>query len=237
MPRLLMLDAAPAAVTFDAAASAVIVIDMQNDFGSPGGMFDRAGVPIAGIRAVVPHIAKTLSAARAAGLKVIYVKMGFRPDLSDMGPADSPNRAVHARMDVGQSARNAEGAAWRILIRDGWGTDVVDELKPQPGELTVWKNRFSAFYNTELDARLKDTGVKHLIVTGCTTSVCVDSTVRDAFYRDYHCVLLSDCMAEPIAHDAPRSNHEATLLTVRLLFGWTSTSDKFLEALSPRAAA
>ena len=67
--------------------------------------------------------------------------------------------------------------------------------------------------------------------------VRVDSTVRDAFYRDYHCVLLADSMAEPIAHDAPRSNHEATLLTVQLLFGWTSTSDKFLEALSARAAA
>src|SRR5258708_513686 len=181
MSRALTLAAIPDAVMFDPASSAVLVIDMQNDFGSPGGMFDRAGAPIAGIRAVVPNIANALNAARRSGLKIIYVKMGFRPDLSDMGAADSPNRARHARMGVGQSVRNAEGTEWRILVRDGWGTDVVGALTPRPGDLTVWKHRYSAFFETDLDAQLKDAKIKHLIVTGCTTSICVDSTVRDAF--------------------------------------------------------
>ena len=237
MSRTLTLDAAPAAFSFDPATSAVLVIDMQNDFASAGGMCDRAGIAIAGIQAAVPNIARTLSAARGAGLKIIYVKMGFRADLADMGPPDSPNRLRHSRFNVGQTVRNAEGREWRLLVRDGWGTDIVDALEPHPGDLTVWKNRYSAFYQTDLEARLKDAGIKHLIVTGCTTSVCVDSTVRDAFYRDYHCVLLADCMAEPIAHDAPRSNHEATLRTMQLLFGWTSASEQFLAALSAPAPA
>jgi ureidoacrylate peracid hydrolase len=231
MSQVLTLDAAPEAVAFDPFATAVLVIDMQNDFGSPDGMFDRAGVPIAGIGAVVPRVAGVLKASRTAGLKIVYIKMGFLPDLSDLGTADAPNRIRHLRFGVGQTVRSATGGEWRTLVRDGWGTDVVDALKPEPVDLQVWKNRYSAFYNTELDLRLKEAGIKHLIVTGCTTSVCVDSTVRDAFFRDYHCVLLADCMDEPIGHDLPRTNHEATLLGVEMLFGWTSTSEHFVKAL------
>lgn len=228
------LKAQPADIAFDSKTSAVLVVDMQNDFGSSGGMFDRAGIPIAGIRAVVPNIATALEAARAAGLRIVYIKMGFRPDLSDMGAADAPNRLRHDGLGVGQVARNADGREWRILVRDGWGTDVVDALKPSPDDAEVWKNRYSGFYQTDLDAILKSADIKHLFVTGCTTSICVDSTVRDAFYRDYHCVLLRDCMAEPIASDAPRSNHDATLLAVELLFGWTCNSSEFLAALEQR---
>lgn len=230
------IDAAPAPVAFDASTSAVLVIDMQNDFGSPGGMFDRAGIPIAPICAIVPNVARVLDAARVTGLKIIYVKMGFRPDLSNMGAKDSPNRKRHEDMGVGQMAA-AEGRQWRTLIREGWGTDIVDALKPHASDLTVWKHRYSAFYDTDLHALLQDARIKHLIVTGCTTSICVDSTVRDAFYRDYHCVLLADCMAEPIAHNTPRSNHEATLLAMQLLFGWTSTSENFLAAVFSRSVA
>lgn len=211
MPQVMTVDALPAPVSFDAPATAVLVIDMQNDFGSVGGMFDRAGVPIAPIRAVVPNVARVLDAARALGLKIVYVKMGFRPDLSDMGAADAPNRLRHEHLGVGRIA-TAGGRQWRVLVRDQWGTDVVDELRPQPGDLAVWKNRFSAFYETELHALLQAAGIKHLIVTGCTTSICVDATVRDAFYRDYHCILLADCMAEPIAHDAPRSKDRKSVV-------------------------
>lgn len=226
-----VLKAQPADVTFDPRTSAVLVIDMQNDFGSPGGMFDRAGIPIAGIRAVVPNVANVLSGARRAQLKIVYIKMGFRPDLSDMGSADAPNRLRHDSLGVGQIARNADGREWRVLIRDGWGTEIVDTLKPNAGDVEVWKDRYSGFYKTELDEILKGANIKHLFVTGCTTSICVDSTVRDAFYRDYHCVLLKDCMAEPIASDAQRTNHDATLLAVELLFGWTADSGDFLASL------
>jgi ureidoacrylate peracid hydrolase len=70
-----------------------------------------------------------------------------------------------------------------------------------------------------------------LIFTGCTTSICVESTVRDAMFRDYQCVLLRDCMAEPIGHNLPRSNHEASLLAIETLFGWTTNSEDFVKGL------
>jgi ureidoacrylate peracid hydrolase len=79
---------------------------------------------------------------------------------------------------------------------------------------------------------LRRRGIDTLIVTGCTTSVCVESTVRDAMFRDYRCVVLEDCTAEPIAATAPRSNHEASLLTMQILFAWISDSDKFASSLS-----
>ena len=200
------LDAKPEAITFDTAKTAVLVVDMQNDFGSKGGMFDRAGIDISGIQKAVDPTAKVLAAARKAGVKIIYLKMGYKPDLSDLGAPDSVNRVRHLRAGVGEKVIAPDGKETRILIRDTWNTDIVPELKPQPGDEVIYKTRFSGFFGTDLDARLKKLGVKHLIITGCTTSICVDSTVRDAMFRDYLCVLLADCMSEPIGHGLPRSN-------------------------------
>jgi ureidoacrylate peracid hydrolase len=157
--------------------------------------------------------------------------MGFRPDLSDLGAPDSVNRVRHLKCGVGQTVRTPDGREGRVLIRDTWNTDILDELKPESGDEVVYKTRFSGFYETDLDARLKKMGARHLIITGCTTSVCVDSTVRDAMFRDYLCVLLADCMSEPIGHGLPRSNHDASLLTAEEVFGWVSESVRFMECL------
>jgi ureidoacrylate peracid hydrolase len=163
--------------------------------------------------------------------------MGFLPDLSDLGAPDSVNRVRHLRIDVGKTVRASNGSESRILVRDTWNTDIVPALKPDGGNLIVYKTRYSGFYATELDARLRDMGIKNLIITGCTTSICVESTVRDAMFRDYLCVLLADCMAEPIGADLPRSNHSATLLAVEALFGWVSSSAQFMEAVKGETVA
>jgi len=225
------LDAKPEPITLDTAKTAVLVVDMQNDFGSKGGMFDRAGIDISGIQKAVDPTAKVLGAARNAGVKIIYLKMGYKPDLSDLGAPDSVNRVRHLRAGVGEKVIAPDGKASRILIRDTWNTDIVPELKPQPGDDVIYKTRFSGFFGTDLDARLEKLGVKHLVITGCTTSICVDSTVRDAMFRDYLCVLLADCMSEPIGHGLPRSNHDASLLSAEVLLGWVSDSERFLKAL------
>jgi ureidoacrylate peracid hydrolase len=229
--RTVALDARPEPIRIDTTRTAVIVVDMQNDFGSRGGMFDRAGIDISGIRKAIAPTAKVLASARRAGVKIIYLKMGYRPDLSDLGAPDSVNRARHLRLGVGQTVRAPDGRESRILIRDTWNTDIVSELKPQAGDDVVYKTRFSGFYETDLDARLKRAGIRHLVFTGCTTSICVDSTVRDAMYRDYLPVLLADCMSEPIGYGLPRSNHDASLLAAEVLLGWVSGSDQFVKAL------
>ena len=232
--RQATIEATPEPITIDTARTAVIVVDMQNDFGSKGGMFDRAGIDIAPIQRVVAPISRVLESARHTGVKVIYLKMGFRPDLSDIGPPDSPNRLKPARLGYGEPMRAPDGTEGRILIRDTWNTEIVDELKPQSEDIVLYKTRFSGFYQTGLDNILKTLNAKYLVVTGCTTSVCVESTVRDAMFRDYSCLLLEDCMAEPIGNvgnDSVRSSHEASLLVIRALFGWVSRSDKFIDAL------
>jgi ureidoacrylate peracid hydrolase len=231
-PRAIKLDAKPAPITIDGAKTAVIVIDMQNDFGTKGGMFDLAGIDISGIQQAVAPTAKVLLAAREAGIKIVYLKMGFRPDLSDLGTPNSVNRTRHSRMNVGKAVLAPDGKEGRILIRDTWNTDILSELKPKAEDIVMYKTRFSGFYKTDLDLTLKNLGIEYLIFTGCTTSICVESTVRDAMFRDYLSVVLADCMDEPIGHGLPRSNHEASLLSVEVLLGWVSNSHHFVAALS-----
>jgi ureidoacrylate peracid hydrolase len=225
------LDARPGPFALSLASSAVLVVDMQNDFGAEGGMFARAGIDISMIRRAVGPTASVLAAARRRGIPIVYLKMAFKPDLSDAGPADSPNHMRHLRLGVGTLVNAPDGAESRILIRDTWNTDILPELAPMAGDVVIYKHRFSGFFETELDTVLKSRGIRQLIVTGCTTSICVDATIRDAMFRDYSCVLLSDCTGEPIGDDMPRSNHDASLLTVEVLFGWVSSSDRLIDAL------
>jgi ureidoacrylate peracid hydrolase len=234
---LIRINANPEPITIDMAKAAVIVIDMQNDFGVKGGLFDRAGLDISMIQRAIGPTAKVLAAARDAGIKVAYLNMGFSPDLSDLGASDSPNRVRHLMFGVGKSVQAPDGSESRILIRDTWNTEVVSELKPQDGDVVIYKHRFSGFYETDLDTILKQLRVKYLIITGCTTSVCVESTVRDAMFRDYSCILLADCMGEPIGNELPRSNHEASLLVMQTLFGWVSDSNEFIKALEAQPIA
>ena len=225
------LDARPHPFVLNVETSAVLVVDMQNDFGADGGMFARAGIDISMIRRAVGPTASVLATARRHGMPIVYLKMAFRPDLSDAGPADSPNHMRHLQLGVGTRVSAPDGAESRILIRDTWNTDILPELAPVAGDVVIYKHRFSGFFETELDTALKSRGIRQLIVTGCTTSVCVEATIRDAMFRDYSCVLLSDCTGEPIGYGMSRSNHDASLLTVEVLFGWVSSSDRFIGAL------
>ena len=237
--RIVKFDAMPEPITIDAARTAVIVVDMQNDFGTKGGLFDHAGYDISIIQKAIGPTATVLASARHAGLRIIYLKMGFHPDLSNLGSEGSPNRMRHLLAGVGKTVHAPNGTESRILIRDTWNTEIVPELKPQTGDIVIYKHRFSGFYQTDLDAILKQLGVKYLIVTGCTTSVCVESTIRDAMFRDYVCVLLADCTGEVVGSNLPRSNHEASLFLIQQRFGWVSASDEFMKALEaqPIAAA
>src|ERR1700694_4049126 len=208
--RLVTVDATPEPITLATHKTALIVIDMQNDSGSPGGMFDRAGIDISGVRQAIEPTKRAIAAARKQGIPIVYVKMGFRPDLSDAGAPGSPNRTKHVRVHAGKTVQAPDGSESRILIRDTWNTDIVNELAPEAGDIVMYKHRFSAFYETELDDILKRLRAQYLIFTGCTTSVCVESSIRDAMFRNYSCVLLEDCTAEPIGQGLARSNHEAT---------------------------
>lgn len=219
------IQAVPSPVAIDPTKTALLVVDMQNAFGSTGGMFDRAGIDITGIQGAVAPTAAAVEVARRSGINVVWIKMGFQSDLSDLGAEDVPNGFLFVDLGVKDG----------VLERDTWATDIVDGLKPNVGEPVIYKTRFSAFYRTQLDQLLRDWGVKYLVVTGCTTSICVESTIRDAFFRDYHCILLEDCAAEPMGRKLSRTNHEATLLLVERVFGSVSSSSSFAQALEAPA--
>jgi ureidoacrylate peracid hydrolase len=226
------IDARHEPVTTSLSRAAVIVVDMQNDFATAGGMFERAGIDISGIRAAIQPTSRLIDAARSAGMRIVYLKMGFLADLSDSGAPDAPNWRKHSLFNVGQNVAAPDGTASRILVRDTWNSAIIDELTPQPDDLVVWKHRFSGFFETALHDMLQAVGIDTLLFVGATTSICVESTARDAMYRDYHCLIVEDCVAEPIGQDLPRSNHDASLLALQLLFGSITNAAAVLTALA-----
>jgi ureidoacrylate peracid hydrolase len=227
----LSIEARPMAFTMDPSRTAVIVVDMQNDFASEGGAFAYAGNDIAPIQNVVAPTSRVLAAAREAGMKVVYLKSEYRPDLADLGDPDSKYWGVMHFVGIGEPTTGPDGRPSRIFVKDTWNTDIVSELTPESSDIVVVKPRFSGFYGTNLDGILRGLGIRDLVFTGCTTSVCVESTLRDAMFRDYRCLLLADCTAEPIGYGLSRSNHEASLLVTEIAFGWVTESAELITAL------
>lgn len=232
------LTARPDSVLFNAASTAMIVIDMQNDFGAKGGMFDRAGIDISGIQKVVDPIANVLTAARKRGIQIIYLKMELKSDLSDLGSIEFSTRMKRAkRLHIGDTIMAPNGMKGRILVKDTWNTEILPELKPQPKDIIISKNRFNGFYQTSLDSILRCLEKKYLILIGCTTSICVESTARDAFFRGFMPIVLADCTAEPIGNTLPRTNHEASLLIIQTSFGLVSSSSEFIKGIGQPSKA
>jgi ureidoacrylate peracid hydrolase len=226
-----IVEARPAPVSVVPSRTAVVVVDMQNDFGSTGGMFERAGIDISSIRAVIPSTVALIGHVRRCGVKIVYLKMAFQADLSDAGALDSPNRIKHALFKVGESVVAPTGSPSRVLVRDTWSTDIIDELRPEPDDVVIYKHRFSGFFQTDLDQILRASGIDTLLFVGATTSVCVESTVRDAMYRDFHCLVVEDCVAEPIGNELQRTNHDASLVVLQVLFGSITDSRSVIAAL------
>ena len=229
--QVVSVAATPAPLDIDLLKTAVLVIDMQNDFGARGGMFDRAGIDLSVIHQAVAPTARIIARARAIGVPIIYIKEGHRPDLSDIGRVGSPHWLMCQRMGVGLEVTAPNGQPSRVHIEDTWHTEILPELAPLAGDIIITKRRFSAFYDTVLDARLRELGIHNLIVTGCTTSICIKSTIRDAAFRDYICVLAADCTGQPARSGTFYSGHEASLRIIEMSFGWVSSSADILNAI------
>src|SRR5947209_6468136 len=160
-----VIEAKPEPTTIDLARTAVVVVDMQNDFGAEGGMFHRAGVDISSIRQAIVPTARVLATARKSGVKIVYLKTEYRPDLSDLGPVDSPNWIALKRSRVGERVTTPDGSEGHIMIRDTWNTQIECELVPEPGDIVVSKHRFSGFYGTDLELILRGLGIEYLVFT------------------------------------------------------------------------
>jgi ureidoacrylate peracid hydrolase len=223
---MITLKTRPESLDIDPAKSAVIVVDMQNAFASKGGMLDIAGVDISSAALVTQKIAAVLDGARASGIPVVHLQMGYKPDQSNSGGPNSPNWHKELAMTLMNHRPELKG---KLLTEGTWDFEVVDELKPHLNDLVVVKTRYSGFAGTPLDSILRTRGLRYLFFAGIATNVCVESTLRDAYFLDYWPILLSDG-AMPAG---PPAAHDATIYNVENFFGWTLKTDDFLAALNP----
>ena len=221
------INAKPEPIEIDMGRTAVIVVDMQNAFVSKGGMFDTFGWDISAAEGVIENNKKIIQAARQAGSRIVFLKMSYDPDYSNSGGPESPN--WHKELGLVMMKKNPE--YWgKFVTKGSWDEEICDELKPEPGDIVVRKQRYSGFAGTNLDLILKTYNMKYCIYTGVATNVCVESTLRDGFFLDYWPVIISDA----VNNAGPPITQQATFWNVEALFGWVTTTDDFVKAVSGR---
>jgi len=225
--RPVTLQARPQPLDLDLARSAVICIDMQNAFIREGGMFDLAGWPTQGGRDAIEPCRRVIEGARAAGVKVVFVKMSFKPGLTNAGGPDSPN--YHKEIGMVLLRQHPEFTE-QSIVEGTWGAQIIEELAPLPGEPVVCKQRYSGFAGTDLDYVLKTLGIRYCLFIGGATNVCVSATLMDAFSLDYWPILVSDA----VFTQCPPVTVEAALWNVENIFGWVTEVKDALTAFGQR---
>ena len=221
---LVSIPARPEAVSLPPARTAVIVVDLQNGYVSPGGYRDLYGRDIGPAKKVVQNTLRVLHAARRSGMTVVFLQNGWDAQLKDTGGPESPNWYKSNPLKL---MRNRPELRAKILTHGSWDYALVDELVPRPEDLVVPKSRYSGFCGTQLDSLLRARGIRHLIFTGIATNVCVESTLREAFHREYFCLLVSDATQQ----SGPAFVQDAVLYSVENFLGWVATTDAVCESL------
>jgi nicotinamidase-related amidase len=214
--------ARPYDYTFEPAKLALVIIDMQRDFIEPGGFGAALGNDVRRLTPIIPAVAELLGAFRRRGLTVIHTKECHQPDLGNCPPAKRSRGRGSLRI-------GDKGPMGRILIDGEPGNDFVPALQPQAGEVVIAKPGKGAFYATELDAELKRRSISHLLFTGVTTEVCVQTSMREANDRGYECLLVEDGTESYFPEFK-----EVTIEMLRAqdgIIGWTASTAQILAAL------
>jgi ureidoacrylate peracid hydrolase len=220
-----VITAKPEPIKLDIDRTALIVVDMQNTFCKKGGIFDYLGnLDETKMMRIIDINKKVIETCRKKGIKIVYLRMGYRQDLSNSGGPESPN--YYKELGVVAMRRHPElkGKFLTVGTRD-W--EIIDELKPQPGDVVVDKNRYNGFSNTELDSILHTYNIKYLLFIGLATNVCLESTLRDAYFHEYFPILVSD----GCGNIGPESTQEATIWNVTEVFGWVTTCQDLVNTL------
>ena len=222
--RPVAVDAAPAPLTLDLARTAVVVVDMQNDFCHPDGWLAAIGVDVTPARAPIAPLAASLPVLRAAGVPVVWLDWGTRPDRANLPPG-----VLHVYDPDGAGAGIGSTAPTGspVLERGSRGAAVVDELAPDAGDVRVDKHRMSGFWDTELDSVLRNLAVTTLLFAGVNADQCVLATLIDAACIGYDVVLLEDCAATT----SPAYCWDATVYNVRQCFGFTARAADLVAAI------
>lgn len=223
------IEAEPEPISIDVSKTAVIVVDMQNAFVKRGGYFDLAGYDLSGVEGIISPCRKIIAAARQKGAKIIYFRMGCSPDFSDRGPADSPYNLKAKGLKL---IREKPEVKDKFYIYGAWGAEIIEELKPEPEDIVVRKQKYDGFIGTNFEIILGTFGIRYLIFVGTATNLCVESTLRHAFFLDYFPVLVSDAVSQA----GPSLTQEATIYNVKSNLGWVTTSESFVGAMKSLGA-
>ncbi|MEX2573011.1 MAG: cysteine hydrolase [Balneolaceae bacterium] len=203
---------------------ALVIVDMQNDFCSPGGWTDASGLDYNGCCKAIPGIRKAIKTARSYGMWVVWVYWQNRTDLRNLGaPTLHSFKHNPQQKGIGEQLKNG-----RVLIQNSWGGEMVDELKPLMHEedVHIHKVRMSGFYGTHLDQVFRTQGINTVFLTGVNTDQCVTTTMEDAYFRDYNAILLSDATST----SSPGYCKDAVVFNARQCWGFTMTTEQFANA-------
>lgn len=200
--------------------TALLVIDMQNDFCTPGGWADLKGFDVNATQKPIQPLKALLATLRQTPITIIHTREGHRSDLSDC-PPHKLARSQRQKAEIGSA-----GIMGRLLTRGSKSHDFVDDLRPLPGEIVLDKPGKGAFVATDLDLILRQRDIKQLLLTGVTTECCVHTTLRTANDLGYECVLLEDCCAS-----LNPEFHRVSVKMTQTIFGWVTASTKLLQAL------
>jgi nicotinamidase-related amidase len=223
-PAPVSVRAAPQNLVIDLAHTALVVVDMQNDFCHPDGWLASIGVDIAQARAPIEPLRNLTPKLRELGVPVLWVNWGNRPDRLNLSPS-----TLHVYKPTGQGVGLGDplpsnGSA--VLQEGAWAAAVVDELSPATGDIRISKFRMSGFWDTPLDSILRNLRVTTLLFAGVNLDQCVMCTLQDANFLGYDCILLEDCSATT----SPSYCVDATLYNIRQCFGFITQGRDILEA-------
>ena len=201
---------------------ALVVIDVQNGFASKDGSYDRLGMERSHYQTVIPRIANLVNLCRDAGMPVFYTQA-----VRERSGIDLLTR-THKILPKSREERIRRQP---ICVRGTWDAEIVDEIKPAPQDHVVVKRRDSAFHDTEIGVWLKSLGVDTLIFCGIDTSICVETSLRDAFNNGYDVILVSDATAS-----GNRKHFESTLEIVKDYYGYVMDADELSKYLPQKQA-
>ncbi len=225
IPQPVILTTDSKTLRLDLAKAAIIVIDMQNDFCHPDGWLAHIGVDVTPARKPIEPLNSLLPELRALGVPVIWVNWGNRPDLLNISAG--LHHVYNPTGDgVGLGDRLKSNGA-KVLIAGSWGAAVVDELEQLPTDIYVDKYRMSGFWDTPLDSILRNLGRTTLFFAGVNADQCVMTTLCDANFLGYDCILVKDCTATT----SPDYCWLATLYNVQQCFGFVTNSPAIFTAM------
>ena len=201
---------------------ALLIIDMQRDFLEKGGFGEALGNNVTRLREIVPTVKQLLETFRSYKLPIFHTIEGHQPDLSDCPPSKLCRGRSELKIgDVGPMGR--------ILVLGESGNAIIPELEPLPGETVITKPGKGAFYKTNLESILREQGITHLLVTGVTTEVCVQTTMREANDRGFECLLVEDATESYF----PEFKHSTLEMIIAQggIVGWTAPAINVVKAL------